>query len=94
MQQRGFVAVIFLIGCATGGVASQLAVPAARAGSAAPRWEYYCAQVQRVSAQQLNTYGAEGWELVSLFPSHLERELVSKDLGADEFAYCFKRPLP
>jgi hypothetical protein len=88
MKQHGVIAVIFVIGCAAGGVASQMVIPPVRAGTNPTRWEYLCAE----STSNLNGYlakpGAEGWELVSVFSVEQVNE-TSKRL-----AYCLKRPLP
>lgn len=91
MQQRGFIAVIFLIGCATGGVASQIVAPSAHAQRSAPRWEYFCAESGTVSSGELSKSGAEGWELVSFAPV-----LFNTTVGASEaykLVLCMKRPL-
>jgi hypothetical protein len=103
MKRHGFIAVIFLIGCATGGVASQFVVPPARAGTNPTRWEYLCkAQVAgNPSATEfsswgwtteLNRWGAEGWELVSVTPR------PSSGFGGfvttHDFILCSKRALP
>jgi hypothetical protein len=33
MKRHGFIAIVFIVGCATGGVASQFVLPPARAGT-------------------------------------------------------------
>jgi hypothetical protein len=92
MKQHGIIAVIFIIGCATGGVASQLVIPPVRAGTNPTRWEYLCGE----STSNLNGHlvkpGTEGWELVSVFLSDQKR--YADGTTADTMAYCFKRPLP
>jgi hypothetical protein len=87
MTNRILVAAVFLVGCAVGGVSSQLVVPAANAQhSAAPtRWEYRCMtdtswENVRVG---MNGAGAQGWELVS----HTYAPGI-----ADANTACFKRP--
>jgi len=66
MKQRWIIAIIFVIGCATGSVASQLVVPPVRAGTSPARWEYLCGEVDADAlTAQLNKLGAEGWDLVT-----------------------------
>jgi hypothetical protein len=85
MNVRGLgVAAVFLVGCAVGGVSSQLVVPRASAQQAATltRWEYLCppgiASDDWHSAT--NKAGLQGWELVT----------YQLSVG---IAYgCFKRP--
>jgi hypothetical protein len=98
MKQRGFIALVFIIGCATGGVSSQLAssqliVPPARAGTNPTRWEYLCASNSMLLSSDMTRSGSEGWELVSAVPVHEEHESPAGS-RADGFVYCFKRPLP
>ena len=93
MKQSGFIALVFVIGCATGGVASKLVVPPARAGTNPTRWEYLCAENSMLLSSDMTRSGAEGWELVSAVPVHQDRE-TGNTLRADGFVYCFKRPLP
>jgi hypothetical protein len=89
MKHRGFIAIIFLVGCATGGVASQLVVPPARAGTAPTRWEHFCRRASAASltgvdsfTEKLDDAGARGWELVSVTPAHQDGQTV------DEFTFC------
>jgi hypothetical protein len=86
MKHNGIIAIVFVVGCATGGVAAQLVVPPVRAGTSPTRWEYRC---EGTSGSQitptLNKLGAEGWELVSM-TSH-EGFLTS-------YSFCTKRALP
>jgi hypothetical protein len=84
MNVRGFgVAAVFLVGCAVGGVSSQLVVPRASAQQAAtlPKWEYYCGLRPSfdgpAAATEANKLGAESWELAS---------------ALDHGGWCFKRP--
>jgi len=91
MQQRGFIAVVFVIGCATGGVASQFVAPPARAQSTAPRWEYFCAQSDTISSAQLTKAGSEGWELVGFAPVGFTTSFGKQE--ADKHMMCMKRPL-
>src|SRR5690348_6309430 len=44
MKHNGIIAIVFIVGCATGGVAAQLVVPPVRAGTSPTRWEYQCAE--------------------------------------------------
>lgn len=90
MKHRGFIAIIFLIGCATGSVASHLVVPSARAGTAATRWEHVCDRFDdAVLTEQLNKAGEEGWELVSVAPAH---QTLARSV--DAYTACMKRALP
>lgn len=90
MRQRGFAAIIFLIGCATGGVASRLVVPPVRAGTAPTRWEYTCILVADQLSSSMNSLGAQGWELVTAFPTYYDP--IRHDATA--FTLCSKRALP
>jgi hypothetical protein len=93
MKQRGFIAIVFVIGCATGGVASQLVVPPVRAGTNPPRWEYLCARIGAGSlTAQLTKMGAEGWELASAMPAHQDTSIG--ETTTDAFTVCTKRALP
>ena len=78
------VAVVFLFGCATGGVSSQLVVPKASAQQAATltKWQYHCDFDSSAGEWEAaaNRAGSEGWELVSL------------QLSAGTALGCFKRP--
>lgn len=75
---------LFRLGCVTGGVASQLVVPPAKAGSTL-RWEYLCVQSEGLSTNEMNGAGAEGWEVA--------RQMTFPANGVREFTTCFKRPL-
>ena len=58
-------ALVFIVGCAVGGAASQLSVPAARA-QGITRWEYFCFEegdTEDIMAKA-NQAGAQGWEMV------------------------------
>lgn len=81
MNVRGFaVAVVFLAGCAVGGVSSQLVVPKASAQQAAtlPKWEYTCHEPSSVEGlvADANARGNQAWELAGLTNGFV----------------CFKRP--
>jgi hypothetical protein len=85
---------VFIVGCATGGVAAQLVVPPARAGSTPTRWEYQCAFEDADAARvttTLNKLGAEGWELVGLMQAPIPG-WHAKDAYA--YTVCTKRALP
>jgi hypothetical protein len=82
------VAAVFLVGCAVGGVSSQLAVPKATAQQAAKltRWEYRCESPgtnEEAPAEMANRFGAVGFELATVRAGFAPSVL---DL------YCFKRP--
>ena len=94
MKQRGLIGIVFILGCATGGVASQLVIPPVRAGTAPTQWEYQCLRVDGgggVTAT-LNKVGAEGWELVGVAPAHQSSAYGST--AVDMFMFCTKRALP
>lgn len=50
MKQRGIIAIVFVVGCATGGVAAQLVVPPVRAGTSPTQWEYHYAGAETTDA--------------------------------------------
>lgn len=84
MKSRALLAVVFVIGCATGGIASQLVIPPVRAGTAPTRWEYLCLQEHADDMAAYNKAGAAGWEMVS-----------ASSIGNGNYAtVCFKRALP
>ena len=61
------IGVVFLVGCAAGGVASQLATPAARADAGGPEWEYLCftpSSHEDTATKEFSDGGRDGWELV------------------------------
>ncbi len=90
MIKRLALAVVFLAGCAVGGVSSQLVVPKASAqqanqaqASALKKWEMVCSDVNGTNdviaerATKLgNAVGLERWE----------------PLGVSDGIACFKRP--
>lgn len=85
LTKISIVFVAFLAGCGASAVASQLAVPSARAGTNPTRWEYLCMVAQpevtsrtKSDTDAFNRAGGEGWELATTG-------------GA---AWCFKRQLP
>jgi hypothetical protein len=78
------IATVFLVGCAVGGVSSQVVVPRASAQQAATltRWEYLCPKEidYDVWPTEVNRAGAQGWELTTSWLDH------------GEVYACFKRP--
>ena len=94
MTRTGIIAIVFVFGCATGGVAAQLVVPTVRAGTTAVRWEYQCITIEKAGAitATLNKLGAQGWELASTAPAHQTN--VFGDGNVNAFLLCAKRALP
>jgi hypothetical protein len=86
MRNRLLVGAVFLVGCAVGGVSSQVVVPRASAQQAAAltKWEMVCVNifdrdiddVAANATQAGNRFGSEGWE----------------PLGGIDTVACFKRP--
>lgn len=88
MKHRALIGLIFLLGCATGGVASQLAVPASRAGAPASRAEYLCTESSPTTSSltaHLNQVSAQGWDLVSSSPVNVPGGTTTS------FVFCFRR---
>lgn len=84
---------LFVLGCAVGGAASQLAVAPSRAGNPPSRWEYLCTQASPTPSSlttHLNQMAGQGWDLVSTSPAHLERE-AGAGAATDAFVFCFRR---
>jgi hypothetical protein len=86
MDKRSLsIAAVFLVGCAVGGVSSQLVVPQASAQQAATltKWEYACYKLPLGGGdtgdvvREMNRRGAESWELEG---------------AANDGRVCFKRP--
>jgi hypothetical protein len=97
MKPQLSIAIIFVIGCASGAVVSQLAVPPVRAGTNPTRWEYFCSSAAPGSIQSdLNKMRIEGWELVNGFVSRFDGQVGGgvNSYAADAYAFCFKRALP
>ena len=88
MKHNGLIAIVFVVGCATGGVAAQLVVPPVRAGTSPTRWEYHCAGAETTDdggvTSTLNKLGAQGWELASMAPAYAH----------NRYLVCTKRALP
>jgi hypothetical protein len=80
------VGAVFLVGCAVGGVSSQLVVPKASAQQAATltRWEYFCGEPDSTATELANKMGAKGWEMATV-------RAQTANLGSHD-VYCFKRP--
>jgi hypothetical protein len=97
MKHSGIIAIVFIVGCATGGVAAQLVVPPVRAGTSPARWEYHCVRVGTEGGHvtsTLNQLGAAGWELASLVPAHSDHEVITNNYAVDAYTLCAKRALP
>ena len=93
MRLKALAAIVFVVGCMTGGVASQLAIPKARAGTSPAHWEYFCKESEEsVPLADMNKAGAEGWELVTVSTTTLST--VYAVLEAAAMVYCYKRPAP
>ena len=84
MTKRIGVVAVFLVGCAVGGVSSQLVVPKASAQQAATlhQWEYMCRADIAIEEMQAfaNRAGGQGWEL------------ATSTIGGGMAYPCFKRP--
>jgi hypothetical protein len=93
MKHRILIAVVFVVGCATGSVAGRLVVPPARADTSPTRWEYQCVIVPESEddTSSLNKLGAEGWELTSFAPAKWTGSVA---FSVKEYTYCAKRALP
>jgi hypothetical protein len=94
MKHNGIIAIVFVVGCATGGVAAQLVVPPVRAGTSPTRWEYHCERVSTEGGRVtpiLNQLGAEGWELVSMVS---QESTTAGHGGTEGYVLCTKRALP
>lgn len=94
MRQSSILAVIFIIGCAAGGVASQMVIPPVRAATQPTRWEYVCAESRENLTAEVGQFGTQGWELVTVFPIDQDSRANAYGLHASKFGFCFKRPLP
>jgi hypothetical protein len=92
MKYKSILGLVFILGCATGGIAAQLVVPPVRAGTSPTRWEYQCASVYKDTGGMtaaLNKLGAEGWELASMAPLD-----IPGGNRVGEYTMCAKRALP
>jgi hypothetical protein len=96
MKHRGAIGIVFIVGCATGGVAAQLVVPPIRAGTTPMRWEYQCLRVgiEGGITSTLSQLGAAGWELASVAPAHEAHEVLGGGFEIDVYTLCAKRALP
>ena len=88
-------AIALVVGCATGAVVSQLAVPAARAGTNPTKWEYVCGEVGHAPSLQqwANKLGRQGWELGGAAGGMLGQGEGLSSHSASRYLWCFKRPL-
>jgi hypothetical protein len=96
MKQSGVIGIVFIVGCVTGGVASQVVIPPVRAGTAPARWEYYCVRANgggEVTAT-LNKMGAEGWDLAGVAPAHISPVGAWSGSDVETYMFCAKRGLP
>jgi hypothetical protein len=92
-KHRVLTAVVFIFGCATGGVAAQLVVPQVRAGTSPTRWEYECLNADTgrgALTSTLNQLGLQGWELVSMSYA----KATSGGQEVERYVVCSKRALP
>ena len=94
MNRPFLLAGIFIIGCATGGVASQLVVPQARAGTTPARWEHWCSSGKGNTKELLRKSGEAGWEMVAAFATRVDRSSYETAMEIDDYAFCFKRSIP
>ena len=82
-------ALLFLVGCATGGAASQYVAAAnatpAPAPAGAAKWAYYCLTDAPIEDLEVlaNAAGREGWELAA--------SALSGVTGTSSPVWCFKR---
>jgi hypothetical protein len=92
-MKRSSIAVIFLVGCATGSLAGRLVVPTVRAGTSPTRWEYQCVTVPESEDEttSLDKLGAQGWELTSFAPAKWGGNY---DISVHAYTFCAKRALP
>jgi hypothetical protein len=94
--------IMFLVGCITAHVASELVIPPAKAGTNPTKWEYVChrhegGNLATKLTEASNQAGSQGWEMVSASygigamgdPAPLKSEKV-----VSGSIVCFKRPLP
>ena len=89
-MKRSYVAMVFVLGCISGGVAGRVAEPAAHAQTPAgvTRWEYDCGK--NPSMKQINDAGAQGWEMVAISPVNGGGSMAY----TNELTICFKRAMP
>jgi len=90
MTKKSLVAAgLFLLGCATGGVASHMVEPARAQNESSPearqRWQYRCIRMADEDKLQAmaNKLGKEGWEMAAA-------ALTGTSSFADPI-WCFKR---
>ena len=81
-MKRHMIGLGLFLAFGAGCVASQLAVPVARAGSSPVRWEYMCVDAWGGVTHSANQLGKEGWEMAAAAGT------------SDHMMWCFKRQLP
>ncbi len=89
MSIGSVIIIVFLLGCASSSIVSQLLVPPVKANSNPTRWEYTCAIIpdwyskneekKQTAMAKINEFGSQGWEMTETPDIH---------------SFCFKRPLP
>jgi hypothetical protein len=80
--------IVFIVGCAVGGVSSHFAAAPARAGTNPERWEHCCFRGTEGITETADKLGAEGWEMAAAAGA-------GSGLGYGkeiQFIFCFKRP--
>lgn len=79
------VAAVFLVGCAVGGVSSQLVVPKASAQQAAtlPKWQMHCVDVSAM--------GVDGYVVNTINAGKELGERYWEPVGGLNGMWCFKR---
>ena len=77
-MKRSSIALVFVLGCFSGGFASRMADSPASAQGGPARWEYNCGTNADVTS--MNQAGALGWEL------------ATTTTHGNDLLYCFKRP--
>ena len=93
MKQSGVVMFLLIghLGCAGTTEVVPLAVPPARGVAPTQKWEYVCRKLRTTDTDlealstDLNSFGAEGWELVTVVPE--TRTIWSTSYQG----VCFKR---
>ena len=77
-MKRSSIALVFVLGCISGGVASRVVDSPARAQNGPMRWEYNCGT--NADGKAMNDAGAQGWEL------------ATTTTRGNDVLFCFKRP--
>lgn len=90
-ERNLLMAVVFLAGCEASQVARvALAVPEARAGVPAQRYEYWCERANDNITDMANKLGQQGWELSAA----ASPGAGGGPLSGTAIVWCFQRPLP